>query len=315
MQFSNYFWHVTHNIPQFYRTRKERTLTSSQGNYKQQKLKFRTPNMDPMRLYSAQLCVAERAWGVLRIVQALGENVTNNCVLWSPRATRCGLEPQPAAAALASAFMMHPIIPSPSLRCSPGLRDPAQLYQPRAIYHLGWGKWLDTGSWMHARWVLAETLLWLFLRAVRRAAVWPHPSSAFAETGCGSWWDSPNIGPATLVPPAENKVRWNPLMTTPRHMQSVLGPVCKPRPVYQTDNPLHNMVCGVSQDSILETAPHQVFTGFAKFFYLRCKLSGLSHLLLQIKIQGDLQANDLTSLLWKYSLVEIWHWIFHWDNK
>ena len=69
--------------------------------------------MDPMRLYLAQLCVAERAWGVLRIVQALGESVTNNCVLWSPRAMRCGLEPQPAAAALASAFMMHPMIPSP----------------------------------------------------------------------------------------------------------------------------------------------------------------------------------------------------------
>lgn len=69
--------------------------------------------MDPMPLYLAQLCVAERAWGVLRIVQVLGENVTNNCVSWSPRATRCGLEPQPAAAALASAFTMHLMISSP----------------------------------------------------------------------------------------------------------------------------------------------------------------------------------------------------------
>ena len=51
---------------------------------------------------------------------------------------------------------------------------------------------------------------------------------------------------------------------------------------------LHNMVCEVLQDSLLETAPPQVFTGFAKFFRLRCKLSGLSHLLLQIKIQGDI---------------------------
>lgn len=96
--------------------------------------------MDPMRLYLGQLCVAERAWGVLRIVQALGKTVTSNCVSWSPSATRCGLEPQPAAAVLASVFMIHPMILSPSLRRSPGLCDPTQLYKPRAVHHLGWGK-------------------------------------------------------------------------------------------------------------------------------------------------------------------------------
>ena len=155
--------------------------------------------------------------------------------------------------------------------------------------HLPPGLWEVIRHWItDARLLSAGWDLTLFLRAVRRAAVWPHPSSAFAETGYGTWWDSPNIGPATLVPPAKNKVRWNPLMTTPRQMQSVLGPVYKPRPVYQMDNPLHNMVRRVSQNSILETAPHQVFT-FAKFFHLRCKLFGLFHLLLQIKIQGDLQ--------------------------
>lgn len=177
--------------------------------------------MDPMRLYLAQLCVAERAWRVLRIIQALEETVASNCVSWSPSATRCGLEPQPAAAVLASVFMIHPMILSQSLRCSPGLCDPTQLYKPRAVHHLGWGKWLDSGSRMHTCRVLAETSLWLFLSAVMRAAVWPHPSFTLAETGCGSWWDSPNIGPATLVPSEKNKVGWNPLMTAPRQMQSV----------------------------------------------------------------------------------------------
>lgn len=177
--------------------------------------------MDPVCLYSAQLCVAERAGWVLRIVQAPRETVTTNCVSWSASAMRCGLEPQPAAAALASMFTIYPMKPSPSLRHSPGLRHPTQLYKPRAVHHLGWRKWLDTGSRMHVHWVLAETSLWLVSQCSHGTAVWPHPSSALAETGCGSWWDSPNIGPAALVPSVKNKVWWNPLMTAPRQRQSV----------------------------------------------------------------------------------------------
>ena len=76
--------------------------------------------------------------------------------------------------------------------------------------------WITDARLLSAGWDLT-----LFLSAVMRAAVWPHPSFTLAETGCGSWWDSPNIGPATLVPSEKNKVGWNPLMTAPRQMQSV----------------------------------------------------------------------------------------------
>lgn len=63
----------------------------------------------------------------------------------------CGLVNQPTAPALASVLMIHPMTFSPSLWYSPCLCDLTQLYKPRAVYHLGWGKWLNTGSRMRAQ--------------------------------------------------------------------------------------------------------------------------------------------------------------------
>lgn len=161
-----------------------------------------------------------------------------------------GLACQDAAAALPSVFMIHPMILSISVLL-PCLCDLTQLYKPRAVYHLGQGKWLSMDHGCMPS-VLAETLLAdCFSRQSGVAAFRLHPSFTLADTGHRGWQDSSNKGPATFVPSAKNKGRWKiPLWPTPRKMQSVvLGAFSQQGKAYrQVDNLLHNMVCGVSQE-------------------------------------------------------------------
>lgn len=163
-----------------------------------------------MHFYLAQLRLLEKRWEGQRIIQALGETVTANCVSWSPRVAWCRLACSAAAAALASVCTIYLMIVSIFV-ILPCLRDVIQLYKPRAVYHLGWGKWLklDRGCMPG---VLAGTVLADCFLMKSGSAFRLHPSSTLADRGWGavgveSWQDLPNIGPATFVPSARKKIR------------------------------------------------------------------------------------------------------------
>lgn len=124
-------------------------------------------------------------WEVLKIIQTLGEPVTAHCISWSHRVVRCGLAHQAAAAAaLASVCMIHPMILSIFV-ILPCLCDPTQLYKPRAVYHLDWGKWLNTGSRMHAQISGWAPTCWLLHNAVRHGSF---PASSIFHFGRQRLW-------------------------------------------------------------------------------------------------------------------------------
>ena len=185
----------------------------------QQELKFRTTNMDPMHLYLAQLCVDERAWGSTKDCTGSRRDCyccfmeSQGCAMWF------------SAPANSSCFGIcvhdtsHDILSILVIRSMPVWSDPAvqtQICLPPGL-----------GEVTQYRITDACPEFWLrpysdcYSRQSGTAAFRPHPSSTLAETGRGGWRDSPNIGPATFVPSAKNKVRWNPFMTTPRRMKSV----------------------------------------------------------------------------------------------
>lgn len=119
------------------------------------------------------------------------------------------LSNQPAAAALASMLMIHPMTLS-ILVLLPCLCDLTQLYKPGAVYHLGWREmtqdWITDASpgsgWACLCWPLP-----------RHTVFWLHPSSTLEETDHGGWWHSPDIGPTTFVLSAKNQLKWNAFMT------------------------------------------------------------------------------------------------------
>lgn len=155
--------------------------------------------------------------------------------------------------------MSHPMILSIFV-ILPCLCDLTQLYKPRAVYHLGWGKWLNTGSQMHAQISGWAPMCWLLHNAVRHGSF---PASSIFHPGrqrLGGWRDSPNKGLVAFVPSAKNKIKLkNSFMTHSKENAICLclgHSVYKRRLVWEVDSLLHNIVCEVSrEDWLLETAP------------------------------------------------------------
>lgn len=156
---------------------------------------------------------------VQRIVQALGETVTANCFMESQ-----GCAIWFSAPANSTCFGIcvhdtsHDILSILVILPMPVWSDPAVQTQSCLPPGLGEVTQYQITDACPEFWLRPYSNCYSMQSGT--AAFRPHPSSTLAETGHGGWWDSPNIGPATFVLSAKNKVRWNPFMTTPRRMQS-----------------------------------------------------------------------------------------------
>lgn len=198
---------MSNNILQFYnktlnRTRRERTLLPV---HKVKKSQSKNSNsvllINPTHFHLTKLCIAERSLGSIKTVEGLGKAATTVChglpgwcsVCWHTRLQQ---------------LLWHlcsQSIPwySPSLWYSRAC-DLTQLYKPRAIHHLGWGKWFTTGSRKRAQSSGWDQTHWLLHRQISGFIHLPPWQAEVVEVD----GIHPTLGLTTLVLSAENKIRF-----------------------------------------------------------------------------------------------------------